>query len=84
MLVAILYEIPGYDLKSHPASIRTFINDLSNFLETVILCTEHLLIKGDFKVALTTDEMSEEEGLDSGATVRILNALCLSCGFKQQ
>ncbi len=46
--VIIVYR-PPYS-EQHPVTVNTFLSEFSNFLETLVLCSEPILICGDFNI----------------------------------
>ena len=49
---------PGYS-KFHPFTVATFLNELADFLESVVLSTEPLIITGDFNIHVDVKDNSD-------------------------
>ncbi|CAB3993313.1 Hypothetical predicted protein [Paramuricea clavata] len=74
--VVVVYRIPYSDI--HPVSTTIFFDEFAKFLESAVLCTDQLLITGDFNihVAVTDDddavklqELLESTGLQQHVNV---------------
>ncbi|XP_028399338.1 uncharacterized protein LOC114522790 [Dendronephthya gigantea] len=72
----VVYRIPYSDI--HPISTTTFFDEFSKFLESVVLCTDLLLITGDFNIhvdvtddadAVKLQELLESTGLQQHVNV---------------
>lgn len=55
--IIIVYR-PPYS-SSHPVSLGTFFDELSTFLERIVLCPEKLIISGDFNIHLDDTSNSD-------------------------
>lgn len=55
----IIYR-PPYS-RAHPISIRTFLKELTDYLESVILCRDSILITGDINIHV--DDPTNDESL---------------------
>ena len=45
---------------NYPASISTFINEFSSLLESVVICSESLIVTGDFNIHMDIQEESTQ------------------------
>ena len=52
--LAIVYR-PPYSTK-HPATISSFISEFSQYLESFVLCTEPILLCGDFNIQVDVQD----------------------------
>ncbi|XP_044167326.1 uncharacterized protein LOC122951369 [Acropora millepora] len=70
--VVIVYR-PPYSVK-HPVSTSTFITEFSDYLESLVMSSEPLLILGDFNIRMD---------LPDGTDCRNMSDLLVSMGLKQ-
>ena len=47
----IVIYIPPYS-EAHPVSTSAFFADFADYLESIVLCADHLLITGDFNIGV--------------------------------
>ena len=59
--VVIIYRPPNSEY--HPVSITTFLTEFSSFLESIVICSEPLIITGDFNIHVD-DESDSRDFLD--------------------
>ena len=74
--LVVVYRIPYSDI--HPVSTTIFFDEFSKFLESAVLCTDQLLITGDFNIhvdvtddvdAVKLQELLESTGLQQHVNV---------------
>ena len=59
--VIILYRPPSSDV--HRVPINTFFSELADYLESIVLCQEQLLISGDFNIHVDNAEDTDARKL---------------------
>lgn len=59
--VIILYRPPSSDV--HRVPISTFFSELADYLESIVLCQEQLLISGDFNIHVDNAEDTDARKL---------------------
>lgn len=72
LLVSVIYR-PPYSL-NHPISTGTFLNEFSDYLESLMLCKHSLLISGDFNIHVDITSLPE---------TKLFNELLFSFGLQQ-
>ena len=59
MIFGWLFYIDRKPILTYAKSLSTFFSEFSDYLETVVLCKEHLLIAGDFNIHVDVPEDSD-------------------------
>ena len=70
VLLAIIYR-PPYS-STHPVTTATFITEFADYLESFVMCTESILICGDFNI-----HVDNPDDPDAGALMDLLDSMNL-------
>ena len=79
--LAVVYR-PPYSTK-HPVTISSFISEFSQYLESFVLCTEPILLSGDFNIQVDVqDNPNVESFLDLIDSLGLVPTCTLKLMFK--